>query len=67
MGNGKFRGQWGKGEESELKGVKVKEQGRVHSFLLQPSPCDTAELFPQSVLSLPIKEQATFSATHPRA
>lgn len=67
MRNGKFRGRWGKGGESELKGVTVKEPGRVHAFLLQPSPCDTAELLPQSVSSLPIKEQPTFSTTHPRA
>lgn len=52
-----------------LKKVKVKELGKVYPFLQTYShlPWDTAELFALSVLSLPIKKQATFSIPDPRA
>lgn len=47
--------------------VKVKELGKVYPFLQTYShlPWDTTELFTLSVLSLPIKKQATFSIPDP--
>lgn len=55
-------------QEKNLMQVKVKELGKVYPFLQTNShlPWDTTELFTLSVLSLPIKKQATFSIPDPR-